>query len=77
MLEREYSYYKAHESDFLKQYEGKFLGIVGEEMVGVFGSELEGYAALKKQYGLGKFLIQHCVPAKNHIQRYHSRVAFC
>lgn len=77
MLEREYQYYKTNETEFIKQYEGKFLGIVGEEIVGVFTDDIVGYQDLKNRYGLGKFLIQHCIPARNHIQRYHSRVAFC
>lgn len=76
MLEQEYQYYRAHEQELLKKYQGKFLGLVEEELVGVFDTEIEGYLALKKKYGLGKFLLQHCIPETSRIQRYHSRVAF-
>lgn len=76
MLEHEYHYYKAHEAELLEKHGGKFIGIVGDEIVGIYSSELDGYSQLKKKYGLGKFLIQHCIPASTHIQRYHSRVAF-
>lgn len=76
MLEREFEYYKAHEADLVREHEGKFIGIVGDQVVGVFDTELEGYNSLRKKYGLGKFLLQHCVPNHQRIQRYHSRVAF-
>ena len=76
MLEREYQYYKAHENELVERYKGKYIGIVGEEVVGVFDTELEAYFELKKKYGPGKFLIQETVPNSQHIQRYHSRVAF-
>jgi len=77
MLEREFKYYKEHESQFLEQYKGKYIAIVGEEVVGVYETELEAYLQMKAKYGLGKFLLQHCLPGQdNRIQRYHSRVAF-
>ncbi|MGD0266789.1 MAG: DUF5678 domain-containing protein [Candidatus Methylomirabilota bacterium] len=77
MLEREFRYYKTHEQEFVTSYKGKFIAIVGEELVGVFDDELKAYTEMKQKYGLGKFLLQHCLPDKNQrIQRYHSRVAF-
>ena len=76
MLQKEYAYYQSHKKELNDQYPGKFLGIVGEEVVGVFTSELEAYEQLKKKYGVGRFLIQESVQDSNHIQRYHSRVAF-
>lgn len=77
MLDREVEYYKANENEFLERYKGRFIAIVGEEVVGVFDSELAAYEDMKKKYGLGNFLLQHCVPVKDRfIQRYHSRVAF-
>lgn len=76
MLQIEYNYYKAHKEELNKKYPGKFLGIVGEKVVGAYLTELEAYEDLKKKYGAGKFLIQESVSDSNHIQRYHSRVAF-
>jgi len=77
MLEREFHYYKTHERELVERYPGKFIAIVGEEVVGVFDDELTAYLEMKKKYGLGKFLLQECLPVKNsHVQRYHSRVAF-
>lgn len=76
MLQKEYKYYKAHKEELNKKHPGKFLGIVGEKVVGTYSNELEAYEDLKKKFGPGKFLIQQSVPGSNHIQRYHSRVAF-
>lgn len=77
MLEQEFQYYKTHEVDLVRRYEGKYLGIVGNKIAGVFDTELAAYAALKTQYGLGKFLVQQAIPVKqDRIQRFHSRVAF-
>lgn len=77
MLEQEFSYYKTHEAELVERYKGKFIAIVGEEVVGAFDDELDAYLEMKKKYGLGKFLLQHCLPIKDaHVQRYHSRVAF-
>lgn len=76
MLHREFKYYESHKKELNEQYIGKFLGIIGEQVVGVFETELEAYEKLKKDYGAGKFLIQQSIPDSNHIQRYHSRVAF-
>ncbi len=77
MLEREFHYYKAHESEFAERYKGKFIAIVGEQVVGAFDDEVNAYEELKKKYGLGNFLLQRCIPGTdNHVQRYHSRVAF-
>ncbi len=76
MLQCEYQYYKSHKEELGEKYRGKFLGIGGEEVVGAFDTELEAYDALKKKYGAGKFLIQQSNSESNHIQRYHSRVAF-
>ncbi len=77
MLDREYRYFKTHENELVERYNGKFIAIVGEEVVGVFDLELTAYQEMKEKYGLGKFLLQHCVPSKDRlIQRYHSRVAF-
>lgn len=77
MLEREFQYYKAHEGELVERHKGKFIAIVGEDVVGAFDTELEAYLGMKAKYGLGNFLLQECLPGTdNHVQRYHSRVAF-
>lgn len=76
MLQKEYAYYQSHKKELNEKYPAKFIGIVGEEVVGVYASELEAYEKLKSNYAVGTFLIQECLPGSNHIQRYHSRVAF-
>lgn len=77
MLEQEFNYFNTHEKELVKLYNGKFIAIVGEKVVGAFDSELIAYQKMKEKYGLGKFLLQHCIPSKDRfIQRYYSRVAF-
>lgn len=77
MLEQEFEFYKTNEEKFNKLYNGKFIAIVDNEIVGVFDEELTAYSEMKKKYTVGKFLIQECSSeTDNHVQRYHSRVAF-
>ncbi len=77
MLEKEFKYYLANQSELVKEYLGKFLVIKGESVVGAFGSEIEAYNDSAKKYELGTFLIQECLPGKdNYTQIFHSRVLF-
>jgi len=77
MLEREFKFYKDNKENFDKLYDGKFIAIIGEEVTGVFDDELTAYSETKKEHAVGTFLIQQCSSkADNHVQRYHSRVAF-
>ena len=76
-LEKEFSYYKAHQDELVRPYENKFLIIVGEEVVGTHDLELEAYESAKKTHPLGSFLIQHCQPGEeSYTQTFRSRVAF-
>ncbi|MDE7090631.1 MAG: hypothetical protein K2O53_02790 [Bacteroidales bacterium] len=77
MLEKEFKYYLAHQSDLVKQYDGKFLVIIGEEVVGSYDSHEEALWASQRQYELGTFLIQECTEGEGaYTQTFHSRVAF-
>ena len=77
MLETEFNYYTSHQDELVALYEGKFIAIVGEEVKGAFDSELEAYEAMKKEYAVGTFLIQHCRPGEeSYTQTFHSRVVF-
>lgn len=77
MLEKEFKFYKDHQAELVKQYNGKFIAIVGEQVVGDYVTELEAYNEMKKQYPVGTFLIQHCLPGEDsYTQTFHSRVAF-
>jgi Family of unknown function (DUF5678) len=76
MLEKEFHFYKEHQTELVEKYNGKFLAIVGEEVVGVYDTQMDAYTETKKQYQPGTFLIQECLPGKSSYTRtFHSRVA--
>jgi len=74
MLDREYKFYKQHQEELIKKYRGKVLVIRGDEITGVFDNEEEAYRDAKSKFELGSFLIQRCIPEKEGIQSFHSRV---
>ncbi len=77
MLDKEYQYYLEQQEELLKQYSGKFLLIKDEKIVSVHDSEQEAYEnAIKNNFELGTFLIQHCLPKGDqaNIETFHSRV---
>ncbi len=77
MLEKEFQFYRAHQSELVEKYNGKFLVIVCEKVVGSYDTELEAYSEAKKRHKLGTFLVQHCSAGKeSYTQTFHSRVAF-
>jgi len=77
MLEKEFKYYKDHQSELIEKYNGKFIVIQGEQIVGIYDTELEAYSTAKKEFEVGTFLIQRCSPGKDsYTQSFHSRVTF-
>jgi hypothetical protein len=77
MLDREFNYFRDQQKQLVSKYRGRYIVIVGEKVVGDFATEVEAYAEAKKRYGLGAFLIQHCIPGKGAYQQTHnSRINF-
>ncbi len=74
MLDKEYKYYKEHQEEFLRKYKGQVLLIKNESIVAVYNDEESAYKDAKSKFELGTFLIQRCVPEKEGIQTFHSRV---
>jgi len=64
MLDKEFNWYLAHQSELVEQYNGKHLVIKDENVVGFYNSTSEAYRESKKKYKLGTFLIQLCTPGK-------------
>lgn len=76
-LEQEFEFYKQNQKNLLNSYEGKFLVVKDLEVKGAYGSQIEAYEEGKKQFELGTFLIQQCLPGEDsYTQTYHSRVIF-
>jgi hypothetical protein len=77
MLDKEFKYYKDHQDELVEQYNGKFIAIVETTIKGPFDTELEAYLVMKKDYPVGTFLVQHCLPGTmSYTQTFHSRVVF-
>jgi hypothetical protein len=77
MLDTEFQYFQDHQDELVAKYNGKFIAIVGMEVVRAFDTELEAYLTMKKDYLVGTFLIQHCLPGTiSYTQTFHSRVTF-
>lgn len=77
MLEKEYSYYKAHKAELEKEFSGKFVIIVGEKPLGGFDSQDEALEfAVEKGHKLGEFLLQFCDPDLDQTQHFRTRAVF-
>lgn len=77
MLDKEFSYYRTHQSDLVKKYEGKYIVIKEETVIGVYNTQIEAYTEAKKNQEVGTFLIQHCTPEIiGNAHFFYSRVAF-
>ncbi|MEM9423871.1 MAG: hypothetical protein AAF975_03665 [Spirochaetota bacterium] len=74
MLEREWAYYKEHETEFLGKYKGQWIVISGEQVSGSHESQEEAYESGVKDFGLGHFMIQQVEEPEKLIQRFYSRV---
>ena len=51
-----------HQEELLPTYNGKYVMIVGNKVVGACNTISEAYYKGKKEFGLGKFLVQLCTP---------------
>lgn len=77
MLDREFTYFRAHQQELVEQYPNKFLVIKGDEIIGVYNSEIEAYQESQKTNALGTFLIQQSKAGKEaYTQTFHSRAIF-
>ncbi len=76
-LQKQLDYFKSNQDKLVKKYEGKFLVIKDQEVLGAYDTETEAYAAAKKRFELGTFLIQQSLPGEeSYTQTLHSRVVF-
>ncbi len=77
MLDKEFNYFKSHQTELVNKYNGKYIVIKGEDVIGNYTSEIEAYTVTQKDHELGTFLIQLCAPGKDvFTQTFHSRVVF-
>lgn len=72
-LKKEFKYYVDHQDELVAKYNGKVLVIKDQTVLGVYDSELKAVENTKKDFPIGTFLVQKCVPGKS---SFHSRVVF-
>ncbi|MEO6098305.1 MAG: DUF5678 domain-containing protein [Fibrobacteria bacterium] len=77
MLDQEFKYFQENQVELVSKYNGKYLVIRDQNVVGAYDSRGEAYTAAVKQFPVGTFLIQHCLPgSESYTQTFHSRVQF-
>lgn len=75
MLSTEFKYYREHQKELSQKYLGKFLIIKDCEVQGAYDDHIVAYEEAKEKFGLGNFLLQHCLPGELNISRtFHSQV---
>lgn len=58
LLERERTFYTAHETEWLTAHPGRFVVVKGERLLGAFDSMQEALAAGAAAFGLRSFLVR-------------------
>jgi hypothetical protein len=75
MLDIEFNYYKENQKELSEKFLGKFIIIINKTVVDVYNDHVDAYQSAIEKYGLGKFLLQHCLPGELNISRtFHSQV---
>lgn len=74
-LEQEFQYYLENQVELSKLYYGKSLIIKDQKVVGAYDSHHLAYEAATKEYPIGTFLIQLCLPGTQaYTSTYHSLI---
>lgn len=75
MLEKEYEYFLSVRNRLINEHRGEYVVIKDKDVVGFFSSENDAIEAMN-DHELGTFLIQHCIPEEESLQKFHSRALF-
>ena len=77
VLEQEFEYFKAHQTELAEKYQGKVVVIRDQAVVGVFADELSAVLSASKSWAMGTFLVQRVERGPDvYTQVFHSRAAF-
>lgn len=75
MLEKEFDYYLANQTEITKKYPNQYVVIVGEEVVASYNSFETALYESKQKMERGTFLIQHCLDGTvAYTSTFHSNV---
>jgi hypothetical protein len=68
-LEREFEYFRTHQSEFSEKHANQFVVIVGEKTIGFFNTIAEAITNARKTYLPGTFFVELCSsdPAYYHV----------
>ena len=58
LLERERTFYTAHEAEWISAHPGRFVVVKGERLLGTFATMEEALAAGAAAFGLQSFLVR-------------------
>lgn len=64
MLEKEFKFFTDNQDLLYGKYPNKFLVIVGDKVEKYFNEHMDAYNFGSKTFGVGNFLIQHCLPGE-------------
>ena len=74
-LRRQVEYFRSIQDRLAREHYGRVVLIHDEAVDSFHDTEIDAFAAGKKKYEPGSFLIQKCIPASEEITpRFHSRV---
>ncbi len=62
MFAQELEYFITHQEELVGQYQGKILVLRNQSVVGVYDSMGDAYFEAQKQFPLGTFMLQQCIP---------------
>ncbi len=76
-LKKDLDYFTKNQEELVGKYKGEFLVIKDQQVKGHYLTEIQAYTEAKKEFELGTFLIQRCLPGEEiYTQTFHSRVVF-
>jgi hypothetical protein len=76
-LQKQFDWYRAHQTELVKNFDGRWIVVVREQVAGDFESELAAYEFAQPQFTAGEFLIQLVTTGdQSYSQTFHSRVSF-
>lgn len=61
-FEQELKYFIEHQNELVREHRGKTLVLRGEKVEGVYDSPLDALIEAEKQWPIGTFMLQPCVP---------------
>ena len=62
MFQEELKFFQQNQNSFVSQYFGKILVIKGNILLGIYDTALVALKETTKNYELGSFMIQPCIP---------------